>query len=498
MKLRTKLIIAFLTVLLLPIILGSAMIYLVGSYQISAIEKTYQISGTTVESLSNSMQTLSSLTEEPYHDLVAMAESQPEEMSDATALDGFNQILQEKSAYLLERKSDTVIYVGTDMKEAGNVISELPEYGGAETTSENGIYLGGDAQALVKQVDFLFPDGGEGSAFIVSDIRKTIPEIGEFLIDVLFCVGFILIFTAAVMTFWIYRSVMQPLRKMQIAAKNIKEGNLDFELKPVADDEMGRLSQDLEEMRIRLRDNAEEKLRYDKESKELISNISHDLKTPVTAIKGYAEGIMDGVADTPEKMQKYIRTIYNKADEMNTLINELTFYSKIDTNRIPYNFNTLSVNDYFEDCAEDLSLELEAKNVEFGYFNYVEKDVKVIADAEQIKRVIHNIVNNSLKYMDKPKAKINLRVKDVGDFVQVELEDNGKGIAAKDLPNIFDRFYRTDASRNSSKGGSGIGLSIVKKIIEEHGGKIWATSREETGTTMCFVLRKYQEVPIYE
>ena len=142
---------------------------------------------------------------------------------------------------------------------------------------------------------------------------------------------------------------------------------------------------------------------------------------------------------------------------MNTLINELTFYSKIDTNRIPYNFNTLSVNDYFEDCAEDLSLELEAKNVGFGYFNYVEKDVKVIADAEQIKRVIHNIVNNSLKYMDKPKAKINLRVKDVGDFVQVELEDNGKVIAAKDLPNIFDRFYRTDASRNSSKGGSGIG-----------------------------------------
>ena len=127
-------------------------------------------------------------------------------MGDATALDGFNQILQEKNAYLLVRKSDTVIYVGTDMKEAGNVISELPEYGGAETTSENGIYLGGDAQALVKQVDFLFPDGGEGSAFIVSDIRKTIPEIGEFLIDVLFCVGFILIFTAAVMTFWIYRS----------------------------------------------------------------------------------------------------------------------------------------------------------------------------------------------------------------------------------------------------------------------------------------------------
>ena len=117
---------------------------------------------------------------------------------------------------------------------------------------------------------------------------------------------------------------------------------------------------------------------------------------------------------------------------------------------------------------------------------------------EQLKRVINNIVSNSLKYMEREHGLINLRVKDVGDFIQVELEDNGKGIAAKDLPNIFDRFYRTDASRNSSKGGSGIGLSIVKKIIEDHGGKIWATSREGVGTVMYFVIRKYQEVPINE
>ena len=130
--------------------------------------------------------------------------------------------------------------------------------------------------------------------------------------------------------------------------------------------------------------------------------------------------------------------------------------------------------------------------------NEVEDDVEVIADAEQIKRVINNIISNSVKYMDKSDPKIDIRVKDVGDFVQIELEDNGKGIAAKDLPNIFDRFYRTDASRNSSTGGSGIGLSVVKKILEEHGGQIWATSREETGTTMYFVLRKYQEVPVNE
>ena len=120
----------------------------------------------------------------------------------------------------------------------------------------------------------------------------------------------------------------------------------------------------------------------------------------------------------------------------------------------------------------------------------LEEDCKIIVDPEQMKRVINNIINNSLKYMDKPKGMINMRVKDVGDFVQVEIEDNGKGIAAKDLPYIFDRFYRTDASRNSSKGGSGIGLSIVKKIVEEHGGKIWATSKEGDRYDHVFCSKK--------
>ena len=314
--------------------------------------------------------------------------------------------------------------------------------------------------------------------------------------DLLFTATVILVFTALSIGLWIYRSIATPLVKLKKATQNIKEGNLDFVLEVDGDDEFSELCRDFEEMRKRLKESAEEKVLMDKENKELISNISHDLKTPITAVKGYVEGIMDGVADTPEKMDRYIRTIYNKANEMNLLINELTLYSKIDTNRIPYNFTTISAKGYFADCAEDLSVELESKGAEFTYRNFMEEDSKVIVDPEQLRRVINNIVSNSIKYTDKPKVKITMDVKDVGDFIQVELGDNGKGIAAKDLPNIFDRFYRTDASRNSSKGGSGIGLSIVKKIVEEHGGKIWATSEEGVGTTMYFVIRKYQEVPV--
>lgn len=306
----------------------------------------------------------------------------------------------------------------------------------------------------------------------------------------------ILISVALVVGLWVYRSIAVPLVKLKKATQNIKEGNLDFVLDVEGKDEFSELCQDFEEMRRRLKESTEEKSLIEKENRELISNISHDLKTPITAVKGYVEGIMDGVADTPEKMDRYVRTIYNKTNEMDHLINELTFYSKIDTNRIPYTFSKLNVEDYFEDCSEEVGLELETRGIELVYANYVEKDVMVIADGEQIRRVIHNIISNAIKYMDKPKGIIQIRIKDVGDFIQIEIEDNGKGIGPKDLPYIFDRFYRTDVSRNFSKGGSGIGLSIVKKILEDHGGKVWATSRLGIGTIMYFVLRKYQEVPM--
>lgn len=324
--------------------------------------------------------------------------------------------------------------------------------------------------------------------------KMDITQAGALVEDMAVCVLLILVATGLSITAWIYRSIVTPICKLEEAAKNIKEGNLDFTIEAESNDEMGNLCRNFEDMRQRLKESAEEKLEAEKQNRILISNISHDLKTPLTAIKGYVEGIMDGVADTPEKVDRYMRTIYNKAMDMDRLLNELTLYSKIDTNRIPYNFNHIHVADYFGDCIEEIGLELEAEHIGLSHFNYAGDDVQVIADPEQLKRVIDNIIGNSVKYMDKEHGLINIRIKDVGDFIQVEIEDNGKGIGQKDLPFIFDRFYRTDASRNSATGGSGIGLSIVKKIIEDHGGKIWATSKECTGTVMYFVIRKYQEV----
>ncbi len=303
----------------------------------------------------------------------------------------------------------------------------------------------------------------------------------------------ILILTAMVLVFWVYRSIYFPIKKLRSAVENIKAGKLDFTVDVSGEDEVGQLGIAFEQMRQKLLENAEEKLKSEQDNRDLISNIAHDLRTPITSIQGYAEGLIDGVANTPEKQIRYVKIIYSKANEMNQLINELILYSKIDTNRIPYNFTKLNVAEYFSDCVEELGLDLELHGIALSYYNYTAEDVVIIADPEQLNRVMHNIVSNSIKYMDKPNGYVGIRIKDVGDFIQVEVEDNGRGITQKDLPYVFDRFYRADASRNSKVGGSGIGLSIVRKIVEDHGGKIWVTSKEKVGTIMYFVIRKYIE-----
>lgn len=493
MKIRTRLAIAFLTITVVPIFLIYLVYWGLSSYQMSAFQKVYGLTEQVDLLSSNSVQVFNRLTRTSQEEIRRALQENPDKFGDMNFLNTVNQELKKKYAYLIVRKNNEIIYSGTETQDQ-DLYEHLPGYGEMEGTIEGGIYLDGETQHLIKQEDFEYSDGSEGSVFLVSGFDDYIPEVKSMLSEMVFSGVMILLLVGVGLTGWVYKSILKPLSQLQKATHEIKNGNLDFTLDVETDDEIGQLCQDFEEMRIRLKENAEEKVQYDKESKELISNISHDLKTPITAIKGYVEGILDGVAASPEKLDKYIRTIYNKANDMDRLIDELTFYSKIDTNKIPYTFSKINVASYFRDCVEEVGLDLDANNIELGYFNYVDEDVVVIADAEQMKRVINNIISNSVKYLDKKKGIINIRIKDVGDFIQVEIEDNGRGIAAKDLPNIFDRFYRTDSSRNSSKGGSGIGLSIVRKIIEDHGGKIWATSKEGIGTEIHFVLRKYQEV----
>ena len=280
-----------------------------------------------------------------------------------------------------------------------------------------------DMKKLVRQIDFYFEDGSEGSFFVISRANTILSR--KLFVDMAIAIMLILIFTSMFLTNWISRGVFAPINQLNIAMQNIAEGNLEYMLPDKDDGEIGELYRNYEDMRLRLKESTDEKILAEKQNKELVSNISHDLKTPITAIKGYVEGIMDGVADTPEKMDKYIRTIYNKANDMDRLINELTVYSGIDSNRIPYHFHKINVSEYFGDCIEEVGLDLESKNIELNYSNLAAPNTVIIADPEQLKRVINNIIGNSVKYIDKERGEIDIRILDEIDSRSVEIEYNG-------------------------------------------------------------------------
>ena len=489
MKIRTRIIIAFLIITVVPISLIYMMILALNDYQGKMFSETYGLEEQVNLSSGTSIRIFSYLTENLQIQLDRMLDEDVDQILRPDVQEKINSGLQQSHSFLVVLKDQELIFAGNaDITQ--ELEKDFENFDDLGFTAEWGNYLDSETEHLIKLRTIRFSDGSEGNIILVTNVVEVVPEVKFMFMEMLVSGIVILILTAAIMVAWVYRSIWKPLGQLQEATKQIRDGNLDFTLEVEDDDEIGQLCQNFEEMRIRLKETTEEKIQYDKESKELISNISHDLKTPITAIKGYVEGIMDGVASSPEKLERYIRTIYNKANDMDRLIDELTFYSKIDTNKIPYVFAKINVADYFGDCIDEVGLDLDARGVDLRYYNYVDEDVLVIADAEQLKRVINNIIGNSLKYMDKKQGIINIRILDVGDFVQIEIEDNGKGIGQKELPYIFDRFYRTDSSRNSSKGGSGIGLSIVRKIIEDHGGKIWATSKLGVGTEIHFVLRK--------
>ena len=420
----------------------------------------------------------------PSPDALDMDGAQDVPSSDALDMDG-TQDVPSSDALDMDRVRDD------PSPDALNRVLDNPEaagvrINGTSSSSQDSQFVHvGSRNLMVRQKDFYFADGAEGSLFVVTRITGLISR--QFLSGLFVAMLTILIFTAFLLTRWLESSVFTPISAINIAMNNIRDGNFTYTLSTGEEGEIGDLYRNYEDMRLRLKESADEKLEREKQNRELISNISHDLKTPITSIKGYVEGLIDGVANTPEKQKKYVRTIYNKANDMDRLIDELTLYARFENDRIPYNFHRLNVADYFGDCVEEIGMDLDSRGFELNYTNLVSPQTVIIADPEQMKRVVNNIVGNSLKYMDKEKGRIDFRILDEQDSIRIEIEDNGQGIAARDLPNIFDRFYRTDSSRNSSRGGSGIGLSIVRAIINGHGRSCGVTNTED-GPVFWFEL----------
>lgn len=489
MRLRKRILVAIILCLLLPLLLIAVVVWLILHFQVQLLSASYNVNTNMIEIIQNSPSLFEGLVKDDFNELLNTVRLTPGRLDDSDWLESRNAELADKFSFLCLRKDNEVVYVG-DRKFYETVAGRLPEYRGGETESEKSMFLEGESHALIRQIDYYADDGSKATLFLITDINHLLPQWRRTLVETLIALFLALVITTVIVVTWLYRSIVRPLTELSRAANRISEGNLEGEVKVGKKDEIGQLQQDFESMRQHLKQLSEQQLRYQQEAREMIANISHDMKTPLTAIKGYSEGLLDGVADTPDKRERYYRTIYSKAADMERMVDELGFYAKIEQNAMTYDFRELPIREFLEDCIAELNLDLETQGIEFRYEVHCAANTSAMFDPEHIKRVIINIIGNSVKYMDKTPGRIAMAVTEDAGHVWISVSDNGCGIPESDLPYVFDRFYRADSSRGTKKGGSGLGLSIVRSIVEAHGGTAAIESVAGEGTTVRFSLPK--------
>ena len=270
-------------------------------------------------------------------------------------------------------------------------------------------------------------------------------------------------------------TIFPPLTVLRGGLKQVAAGNYAYQLKAERNDEIGSVIGEFEMMRRKLADLDKQKQAFDRQRGEIIAGISHDLKTPLTTIQGYTKGLMDGVAKTPEKSARYLKTIYETALTMNALVNQLHDFSKMDIDTIEYTFMERDLVKLIQDFAA-INIPIYATRGLRIVTDFADTPVEADIDKDQFLRVVRNILDNSVKYKDKPEGEARIKVYSDGENAVLEIGDNGPGVSPHEMEYIFESYYRGDPSRTNPTTGSGLGLSIVKTIITAHEGTVQAVN----------------------
>ncbi|MGO4540828.1 ATP-binding protein [Paenibacillus sp. 2TAB19] len=483
MSIRIKMLLSFtgmLVISLLFILLTASLYTIAATGDLQSFRDIYKVH--------YQINPLTEQGESIFQELKYLAKNDPDELQNKELLREYDMKLRaEKSGLYVRRESsqifESLTFNQPELKQA------LPPYDLSNNQIRSTFNISERFYAYAK-FDFQYSDGDRGSVFVIRErspfaelTRKLLPVMSLLLIGVLIIANLLLYR-------WITRSFIKPLNQLRNSAEQIKAGNLSFKLELSSNDEVGQLNDAFESMRKQLHQSNELRRQDEENRKELISNISHDLRTPITNIKGYIEGIRDGVANTPEKMETYVNIIHSKAVSMDKLVDELFLYSKLDLNQEPFLFKAVDMVDFLEDSIDELRYDLEDKGVSFEWDNQTSGSLIASVDLDKLKRTVVNIVDNALKYMSNEPRRFSITLLADSEWITMAFKDNGRGISEEALPHIFDRFYRAEQSRNSSTGGSGLGLAIARQIIDEHGGFIHATSELGAGTTIYIKLKR--------
>lgn len=294
----------------------------------------------------------------------------------------------------------------------------------------------------------------------------------------LFWIGSLIVFLAVIVLFvlsYIFskrlnQRIMKPLIALEEGAKRIQQGNLEEEIIYKGDSEFENVCWAFNDMQETILYDQKQREKNEQARQDMVTGISHDLRTPLTNIQGYIKGVLDGIADTQEKQEIYLKTAYEATKDMNILLQKLFEFSKIESGQTTFHMVPLDLSEYTQ--AYVAQKEIEHENIKFLYEKEQEILPDTLIDVDQMKRVFDNLLENSIKYSDKEQVEITIRAGIIRDEVYISWKDNGPGVREEKLPKIFDRFYRCDEARN--KKGSGVGLYVVKYIIEQQMGSIQA------------------------
>lgn len=395
-------------------------------------------------------------------------------------------------------KNEDLIYVNGGFTEEGAV--KIAEEYSLFTKNSSEFYTGSSGSVLFScrpipgggYLRILFSDDqlnniiGETNEGMLNDLFDFTVSI---LVPISIAALIIILITNIMLSYGMSRDLVNPIYRLSVATKRIREGDLDYSINYRGDNEIGALCEDFDQMRLQLKESKRLQKAYEDNRRELIAGISHDLGSPLTLIKGYVSGLLDGIADTPEKKDKYLKTILDTACDMDKLVDELFLLSKLETDNFTFDFSPMDISEYFDNKVSDLPMLTGSTNMECVFENDCPKGVYVLIDKLQITRVVKNIVHNSVKYNTNKNPKLKIALKYDNNYINLSISDNGPGVAPEDLEKIFDSFYRTDKARsNSTKSGSGLGLAIAKRIVIGHNGTIRAELNESGGLTIVISL----------
>lgn len=331
----------------------------------------------------------------------------------------------------------------------------------------------------------------QGQSFVQSMTKLVHREFAGRAILPYFTIGVVLLCLAVaglcfVLTSRVTGRLSATLKELRRAADDLREGDLDHEILSCRERELDELAQSLEGVRQRLKAASLAEAAAQEERGLLMANLSHDLRTPVTAIKGYVEGIRDGVANTPEKRDHYLEVVYAKTLVLEGLVGNMTDFSEYELGRMQYHFERVELSAFLADLIPEYQADVRGREMAF-VAKPLASPATVTADRGKLKRVLDNLVSNAVKY-GRPGGTVVLAAEGYRQGVILSVSDDGRGIPEEALAHVFDSFFRADAARSSSVPGSGLGLAICKSIAESHHGKLWLTSREGEGTQAYLYL----------